>query len=104
MDQSLFARNFGSTLQRHVEFLDYCRPLAVTIRNTYQFIKQALNQLDSISDWEEVSVHPLLLTSHKTLFSIVMCRVGERPDTIMFRPLYKYIRRTEEQLQLNQKP
>ncbi|VDP90206.1 unnamed protein product [Echinostoma caproni] len=53
MAQSLFARNFGPKLQTHVEFLDKCRPLAVTIHNTYQFLKQTLNQLDSVDDWEE---------------------------------------------------
>ncbi|TGZ75146.1 hypothetical protein CRM22_000545 [Opisthorchis felineus] len=52
VDGSFFARSFGPTLERHVTFLDHCRPLAVTVRNTYQYLKHILNQLDSLEDWE----------------------------------------------------
>ncbi|CAL8088033.1 unnamed protein product [Calicophoron daubneyi] len=53
LDSSLFARSFGPVLQRHMDFLNRCRPLAVTMRNAYQHLKQKLSSLDSVDDWEE---------------------------------------------------
>ncbi|KAF7260551.1 hypothetical protein EG68_02111 [Paragonimus skrjabini miyazakii] len=53
LDSSSFARSLGPILQRHVDFLNRCRPLVVTIINTYQYLKQILHQLDSVDGWEE---------------------------------------------------
>ncbi|KAF6779519.1 hypothetical protein AHF37_01005 [Paragonimus kellicotti] len=53
LDSSSFTRSLGPILQRHVDFLNRCRPLAVTIINTYQYLKQILHQLDSVDGWEE---------------------------------------------------
>lgn len=52
-ERSSFARHFGPVLQRHINFLNHCRSLPVTIRNAYQLMKQTLAQLDSVKDWDE---------------------------------------------------
>lgn len=48
------ARTFHTVLDRHVTFLDQCRPLPVTIRNVVQFLKQVLVRLESITSPDEV--------------------------------------------------
>ncbi|TPP65012.1 Translation initiation factor eIF-2B subunit delta [Fasciola gigantica] len=74
VDQSLYARNFGPILQKHVEFLDKCRPLGVTIQNTYQFIKQTLNQLDSVENWEECRTQLLSIIDEYRRTAIYLAR------------------------------
>lgn len=53
-NDALFCRSFGPVLQAHVNFLQLCRPLSVTIHNAYQYLKQTLTRLDSVEDWDEV--------------------------------------------------
>uniref|UniRef100_A0A5K3F4G8 Translation initiation factor eIF2B subunit delta n=1 Tax=Mesocestoides corti TaxID=53468 RepID=A0A5K3F4G8_MESCO len=48
------ARAFHTTLDRHVTFLDQCRPLPVTVRNAVQFLKIVLNRMDSVSSPDEM--------------------------------------------------
>ncbi|CAH8658215.1 unnamed protein product [Schistosoma rodhaini] len=52
-NDALFCRSFGPVLQAHVNFLQLCRPLSVTIYNAYQYLKQTLTRLDSVEDWDE---------------------------------------------------
>ncbi|KAK4475849.1 hypothetical protein MN116_001099 [Schistosoma mekongi] len=52
-NNSLFCRSFGPVLQTHVNFLQLCCSLPVTISNSYQYLKQTLTRLDFMEDWEE---------------------------------------------------
>ncbi|CAH8590032.1 unnamed protein product [Schistosoma turkestanicum] len=52
-NDTLFCRSFGPVLQTHVNFLQLCRSLSVTIYNAYQYLKQTLTRLDSVEDWNE---------------------------------------------------
>ncbi|KAH8863967.1 Translation initiation factor eIF-2B subunit delta [Schistosoma japonicum] len=52
-NNSLFCRSFGPVLQTHVNFLQLCCSLPVTIANANQYLKQTLTRLDFMEDWEE---------------------------------------------------
>ncbi|KAL5967731.1 Translation initiation factor eIF-2B subunit delta [Taenia solium] len=48
------ARGFHTCFDRHVTFLDQCRPLPVTVRSAVQYIKIMLHRLDNINSPEEM--------------------------------------------------
>ncbi|VDL13927.1 unnamed protein product [Hymenolepis diminuta] len=49
------ARAFQIHFDRHVTFLDQCRPLAVTVRDAVHCLKTALNRLDSLKTQEDLA-------------------------------------------------
>nr|CDS29589.1 translation initiation factor eIF 2B subunit [Hymenolepis microstoma] len=50
------ARAFQIHFDRHVTFLDQCRPLAVTVRGAVHCLKTALNRLDSLETQEDLAL------------------------------------------------
>ncbi|VDM34695.1 unnamed protein product [Hydatigera taeniaeformis] len=48
------ARGFHTYFDRHVTFLDQCRPLSVTVRSAVQYIKIILHRLDGVDSPEEM--------------------------------------------------
>nr|CDS18129.1 translation initiation factor eIF 2B subunit [Echinococcus granulosus] len=48
------ARAFHTYFDRHVTFLDQCRPLPVTVRSAVQYIKIMLHRLDEVNSPEEM--------------------------------------------------
>ncbi|KAM7536264.1 hypothetical protein Aperf_G00000087645 [Anoplocephala perfoliata] len=49
------ARAFHNHFDRHVTFLDQCRPLAVTVRGAVHCLKTALNRFDSLNTREDLA-------------------------------------------------
>lgn len=58
------ARGFHTYFDRHVTFLDQCRPLPVTVRGAVQYIKIMLHRLDDVDSPEEVSRFLVLSASN----------------------------------------